>query len=458
MTINLRYALTMLFLLIASQLLLAQNPNCTIIIPSAPFTAVGLATPYQLTAMNPADGPCHETNPNSSAFVQAAILDPASGQIYIYNPLVVDAGTAPAVPPVLPTLPPHAVVALWFGFNGDNLLQQGASPGVLDSSACVNGLPNNIFGQYSHCNAPAFFKAAHQALRAGQLRVPPLGEASDHHKCPTVRDFFVVDQDQSDNLPVTYLVSTDGLLAQNTSANQQTLSGATVLGNPSDNGLLDRFLDPAIGCTPWKATDLADPGHLVPGLALNEIQARKHQQRPVARIPAADPMVLNIDGTINLDKINAYRRGVDQREVNRVEQADTARYCRHMLRIAPHRLLRNKEALLAGPSPTGTANSLFTFMAQRFVASYNILDCNGLVEIQDPVSVTMDANGVAISATIDLPLKPSSQEYLDRYQSQDDTADGPPESEDETPIAALSSTDKVPAAIAEARYKAVLKH
>src|ERR1700692_1439354 len=105
--------------LVASGALFAQNPNCTIIVPDAPLTAAGLATPYQLTATNPADGDCHETNTGSSAFVQAAILDPATGQISIYNPLVIDQNTTPAAgaTPIPPTLPDNAIVALWFGFN-----------------------------------------------------------------------------------------------------------------------------------------------------------------------------------------------------------------------------------------------------------------------------------------------------------------------------------------------------
>jgi len=423
-TRNLVNILLLMVITGVSRLVLAQNANCTIIVPDAPFTAAGLATPYQLTATNPADGPCHETNSNSSAFVQAAILDRVSGQISIYNPLVVDAGSTPAIPPVVPRIPRNAIVALWFGFNGNNLIQQGASPGVLEESACVNGLPDNVFGQFSYCNAPAFFRASRPAIFAGKLGIPPLGIAADNHPCPTVRDFFVVDQDQSDNLPVTYLISTSGLLAQNTTANAQALPGATTLGNPSDNGLLDRFLDPALNCTPWKVADLADPGKFVPGLALNEIQARHYQKHPIARIPAGDPMVLNPDGTINLDKVNAYRRGVDQHEARIVEHADTARYCRHMLRIAPPRLLQNQEALLASPSPVASmADSLYTFMAQRFVASYGLLDCNGLTEISDPVSVTLDSNGVAIGVTINLPLRWSDQQMLDRSRVQDEAAD-----------------------------------
>lgn len=417
---SLIHILSLSVFLLAPGALFAQNPNCTIIIPAAPLTAAGLATPYQLTATDPTQGPCHETNTSSAAFVQAAILDRSSGQISIYNPLVIDAGSTAAVPPTVPTLPKKSIVALWFGFNGNNLAQQGATAGVLEDSACVNGLPNNIFGQFSYCNAPAFFDAAYAAVRRGQLQPPPLGIASDGRPCPTVRDFFVVDQDQSDNLPVTYLVNAAGLLAQNTTANAQALAGATVLGNPSDNGLLDRFLDPAMNCAPWKVADLSAPGQTSSGLALNEIQARMYQERPAALIPAGDPMVLNADGTINLDKINAYRRGVGQHQVRFVEEADTARYCRNMLRIAPGRLLQNEAVLLTSPSPVPTANSLYTFMAQRFAASYNLLDCSGLVEIPDPVSVTVDANGVATGATIALPLSRTAGKKLDRYRRRDD--------------------------------------
>jgi hypothetical protein len=57
------------------------------------------------------------------------------------------------------------------------------------------------------------------------------------------------------------------------------------------------------------------------------------------------------------------------------------------------------------------------------VASYNILGCAALVDIPDPVSFTQDANGVAISATIDLPNYEKCKRKLDRYKTQDDAAD-----------------------------------
>jgi hypothetical protein len=430
---NLLEALCLSVLLLSPGALFAQNANCTIIVPDAPLSAVGLATPYQLTASDPTAGECHETNTASSAFVQAAILDLATGQISIYNPLVIDQNSIPAATPIAPTLPNNAIVALWFGFNGDNLVQQGASRGVLRANNCVNGLPRSVFGQYSYCNAHEFFRAANRAIRRGQLQVPLLGTAVDGQPCPSVRDFFVVDQDQSDNLPVTYLISTAGNLAQNTAANAMALPGAATLGNPSDNGLLDRFLDPDLGCTPWKVADLADPGQVVPGLALNELQSRFHKRYPVALIPAADPMVLDADGSVDLAKVNAYRRGVDQPEAYDSRQADTARYCRHMLRIAPARLLLDQNLLLSKPSPVAdAANSMFTFMAQRFAASYDILGCADLVKIPDPVSFVQDENGVATSATIDLPAYQSCKRKLAPFDSQDRAADDATQQESAT--------------------------
>src|SRR5580700_8110488 len=104
----------------------APNANCTLIVPANPLSAQGLATPYQLTATDPAAGPCNEANSAQTAFVQGAIINPATGTISIYDPLVVDAGTQPAVTPTVPTLPAGGVVALWFGYNGNTLTLAGA--------------------------------------------------------------------------------------------------------------------------------------------------------------------------------------------------------------------------------------------------------------------------------------------------------------------------------------------
>ncbi len=375
------------------------NPDCTLIVPPAPLTAAGLATPYQLVATDPAKGPCHELDANQSAFVQAAILDPATGKIAIYNPLVIDQGTVPAAPPVVPIYPANAVVGIWFGYNGDNLTLR-PTVGALADNSCVNGVPGSVFGQYAYCNAPAFFAAAHVAINAGTLTIPLLGTARDNRPCPSSRDFMVIDQDPSDNVTATYLATAQGLIAQNTQQNRMLLPGAKVFANPSDERLLDVFIDPALGCAPMMAPDLADGGNLVPALALNELQAGAHQLSPVALVPLLDPMVL-VDGNVSLPKLNAYRIGVDQPQVRTTGEANPVSYCAHLWKIAPTKLLLDRLYLTAFRSPfPDVANSLFTFLAQRFVASYEILDCQALLNQPDPITLFTDPNGVVIDATI----------------------------------------------------------
>jgi hypothetical protein len=395
-------SLILMFLAIAPSFVAAQNMDCTLIVPDAPLTARGLATPYRLLATDPANGPCNESNGNQSAFVQAAIFDPATSQISVYNPLVVDNGTMPAVAPVVPTLPANAIVALWFGDNGNNLTLVGTpqtGDNTLRANHCVNGVPGSIFGQFSYCNAVAFFNAANRAIFSGQLTVPPLGTAKDGLPCPSVRSFAVVDQDQSDNLPISYLLTPSGQIAQNTVANAAKFPKATLLGNPSDNGLLDRFLDPALGCTPWKAANLGDPGQTAPALALNELQARSHQRRPVALIPVGDPMTLNT-GVADVTKTDLYRRGVDQPQISSATQADTTSYCMNLFTIQPSRLVLDQALFASAPTPVASiGNNLLNFMAARLVASYANLNCANF-GVQDPVTVTTDGQGVATAAQV----------------------------------------------------------
>jgi hypothetical protein len=406
------------------------NADCSLIVPKNPLTAKGLATPYQLTATDPNQGPCLEENNAQSAFVQAAIFDPKNSSISIYSPLVIDQGTTPAVPPVVPHIPSDAIVALWFGYNADNLTLVGATDSDLANAHCVNGVAGSVFSQYSYCNAVAFFQAADAAIADGSLKVPNLGKGRDGLPCPTVRDFFVVDQDQSDNLPTLYLITKSMQLMQYNQANLNSknpaLMGATVLGNPSDNRLLDVFLDGALSCQPWTAPNLADEGGpWVPALALNELHARIKQGTPVALVPDGDPMAL-LAGNYDIGKTNLYRQGVDQPVADSYFDVDTSRYCRQMLRIAPNRMFNIDQGfLLHGMNPIpSVANSLFTFMAQRFVASYQLLNCETLIGKDDPITVVTDpTTGIATNASLNQMLYSTEVSDLESTTAADDAAD-----------------------------------
>lgn len=382
------------------------NQNCTLIVPDQPLTAQGLATPYQLTATDAAQGPCNEANTAQSAFVQGVIYDPTAGTFSVYNPLIIDQGMQPALTPAVPTLPQGAIVGLWFGFNANSLLLHGARRTTLAQAHCVNGLGDSLFGQFAYCNAVAFFAAVNQGIVAGRVHVPALGTAKDGQPCPTVRDFSMVDQDQSDNVQTQYLALPDGQTAQFSAANQAALQHAFVLDNPSDNALLTRFIDPALGCTEWEAPNLADHGNPVPTLALDELQAAMHQRAPIALIPLNDPMTTVAVGKNNdpsLAKTDLYRLGVDQIPAVNIQQASGTTYCADLLKTGMPRLVLDKPLTVRAQTPdAGVANTLFTFLAQRFQTSYNNLNCTMLLSIPNPVKTKTDANGVVISATFNL--------------------------------------------------------
>ena len=523
----------------------APNANCTMIVPANPLSAQGLATPYQLTATDPAAGPCNEANSAQTAFVQGAIVNPATGTISIYDPLVVDAGTQPAVTPTVPTLPAGAVVALWFGYNGNTLTLAGAdqaqallnpsasatptgatpattppatqsqaqvtpassasgtatatptatstatttptttatstqtpagqntaapttsatqaafvtgstqraglevtgsaplppagsgsdagydatltriagsgsaagqagnqprhhypSPStsasasapasssatatasasatsstgtgtgtptdppaagdvpaasgtpdaILQQASCVAG--EDINGQFSSftqvgaCNAPAFFAAANTAIKAGKLTVPRPGIARDGQRCLTTRSFALIDQDQSDNVTTEYLAEPNGQTAQDTAANKQGLNGSSVLFNGSDNGLLDLFVDPALGCSPWEAPNLADGGAPAPSLPLDELQAARWANspgNPSALVPLNDPMTVDENGNFSTDKTNTYRSLVDMSMLPAGQSP--AAYCSDMEQIQGKRLQQDVNLLLNGAEP-----------------------------------------------------------------------------------------------------------
>ena len=381
------------------------NTNCEIMVPAHPLTAAGLATPYRLTGpdgASPAASGCTMANAaNLGAFVQATILDPATGKLSVYEPLVITEGTRPAVAPVVPTLPKGAVVTIDFGFNGDTLTQVGGTPRALTQGHCVDGIRGSPFGQVSFCHGTHFFWAAHRAERQGKLAVSGAGNSpKTGQACPTTRSFTMVDQDQSDNVTTQYLLTSTGRTAQFNKANVTALPGATVISNGSDNALLDDFLDPALGCKPVTAPDLSQGGAPGTSQALDELSAATSQAAPLALVPENDPMAM-VNGALNATKTNHYRAMVGQPAISaKNDAADSpANYCRNMMNIQT-RFLSNHEALLAAaPSPVpSVGNNLLSFMANRLIMSYVNLSCQKF-GVSNPVKVTLNSKGVATSAT-----------------------------------------------------------
>ena len=374
--------------------------------PANPLTAPGLGAPYQLTGpngMSPQASGCTMANfANLGAFAQATVLDPATGALSTYEPLVITQGTQPAAAPVIPTLPAGAVVTIDFGFNGTNLTLMGATGTALGQGKCVNGLAGSIFGQVSFCNGVAFFAAANQAIAAGLTTIPAVGTATKAAgvTCPTTRSFTMIDQDQSDNVTTQYLLNANGQTAQDNAANAAALAGATTINNGSDNALLNAFLDPTLGCTPFTAPDLTNAGTPGTSQALDELFAARNQAAPIALVPENDPMTL-VNGAFSQQKTNLYRASVDQPVVMRAQTADTpAAYCQNLVNVQSLFLQNNQTLLATGTSPVpAVGNNLFTFLANRLSMSFTNLNCQNF-GLTDPVTVTLDGNGAATAATI----------------------------------------------------------
>ena len=350
---------------------------------------------------------------NLGAFVQATILDAQTGTLYVYNPLVITAGTKPAVKPVVPKLPKHALVTIDFGFNGTFLLQQGATPGALSEGDCIDGMPGSPFGQVSFCNGTNFFNTAFRLERAGRLHVPSAGMARNMvatagslgtgRECPTTRNFDMIDQDPSDNVTTKYLLDpATGQTAQDSTANTTRMKGAQVLVNGSDNALIDDFLDPALGCTPFMAPDLGNKGTMATSQALDELLAARNQPANAALIPENDEMVLDNGGQWDVAKTDLYRSEIGQAPVDSRTDASSSpqMFCQNMVNIQTPFIAANEKVFATWPSPVPTVgDTLYTFLASRLASSFDNLNCANF-GLHQTVTVATNGAGAATMVTI----------------------------------------------------------
>jgi hypothetical protein len=403
----------------------AANVNCDIIVPANPLSAKGLATPYQLTGtdgMSPAQSGCEMSNAAAlGAFVQATILNTRTGQLYVYDPLVITQGTTPAVAPTVPVLPRHYIATIDFGFNGTDLFQVGATGNALAQGDCTNGQQGSIFGQVSFCNGINFFREADWLEAEHKLVVPSEGRSSKivasggslgtGRDCPVTHNFDMVDQDPSDNVTTEYLLNpATGQTAQDTTSNAGNIAGSTLLLNGSDNTLLDLFMDPVLGCTPFQAPDLANNNQPTSSQALDELLAEKNAPRLNGLVPENDEMVLNNAGQFDAAKTNLYREEIGQAPISRQnnQASSPAMFCQNMVNIQTPFLQANQTQLATGQAPvTGVGNNLLTFLANRLSMSFTNLGCQNF-GLTNPVTVTLNDQGVAIAASFNTTRQTAS--------------------------------------------------
>jgi hypothetical protein len=395
--------------------------TCSIIVPADPLSAQGLATPYQLTGpngMTPAQSGCEMSNgAKLGAFVQATILDPATGTLSVYEPLVITQGARPDTPGMKlnpPVIPADAVVTIDFGFNGTDLVQVGATPATLADAHCVSGQAGSAFGQTSFCNGVNFFNAVRQAEQKGLLKVPPLGTSNaivpsggdlgTGRSCPVISNFEVAGLDPGESVTTTYLLNPlTGQTAQDNATNQGYIAGATLLHGNSANAILDQYIDPILGCTPFEAPDLSHANVPAFSEALDEIAAGAHQPKTAALVPENDKVVMDGGGKSDPAKTDLYRGELGQAPVSAAtnKSSSSAMYCQNLVDIQTPFLAANQKLLATGQSPvTATGDNLLTFLATDLSASFTRLGCQQF-HLTNPVTLKRNGAEVAIAATFD---------------------------------------------------------
>ncbi len=382
----------------------AVNPGlrCELIVPLNTLTARGLATPWELTGPggeSPASSGCEQSNPELRAFVQATILDPATGALSVYEPLVVTLGSAAAVAPVVPQLPKGAVVDIIVGFNGHSLQLAGAGTDTLASQKCVDGANGSLFGQVAYCNSVAFFTAADQAIADRKLKIPASGTSTvTGQPCPTARSFDLAGQDLGDGVTTDYLLTASGATAQFNAANRTALPGTTTISDVGAGRVLDDAVLPALGCAAFTAPNLSAGGAPGTSPTLEELSAAQNQQTPIALAPENDPMTM-VNGAFSFVKTTLYRESAGQ--PFDTPQADTpASFCANMLNIQTAFLATNATRFFAMASPVpAVGDNLLTYLASRLSASYGNLRCASY-GLTNTVRLIRNSAGVATGAVL----------------------------------------------------------
>jgi hypothetical protein len=265
----------------------------------------------------------------------------------------------------------------------------------------------------SFCNGANFFNTAFRMERAGRLTIPSAGMSrtlvpsagtlGTGRECPTTRNFDMIDQDPSDNVTSKYLLDpATGQTAQDNAANAARMPGAKVVVNGSDNALIDNFLDPALGCTPLMAPDLANHGAMATSQALDELLAARNQPAAAALVPESDEMVLGLGGSLDAAKTDLYRSEIGQAPVDSQTDASSSppMYCQNLVNIQTPFIAANEKVFAAWPSPVPTVgDTLYTFLANRLAATFNNLNCANF-GLHQTVTVVTNGAGAATQATL----------------------------------------------------------
>jgi hypothetical protein len=205
----------------------------------------------------------------------------------------------------------------------------------------------------------------------------------------------------------TYLLNPlTGQTAQDNTTYQSYVAGSTLLHGNSANVVLDQYVDPILGCTPFEAPDLS--GASVPAFSevLDEIAAGAYPPQTAALVPENDKVAMD-GGESDPAKTSRYRSELGQAPVSAVtdKSSSPAMYCQNLVDIQTPFLAANQKLLVTGQSPvTATADNLLTFLANDLSVSFTSLGCQQF-HLTSPVTLKRNSAGVATAATFDTAVQ-----------------------------------------------------
>jgi hypothetical protein len=238
--------------------------------------------------------------------------------------------------------------------------------------------------------------------------IPSAGGMGTGQECPVTRNFEVAGQDSGDNVTDEYLLNPlTGQTAQDTTSNAGNMAGPTLLQSRGDNALLDRFLDPVLGCTPFQVPDLDNNDVPTSSPVLDEILSGAYQPKVAALVPENDEIVLGSDDQFDAAKTDLYRAELGQAPINGQsnQTSDPAMYCQNIVDIQTPFLAANQQLLATGQSPaTAAGDNLLTFMANELNMSFTSLACQNF-GLTNPVTLTRNAAGTVVTATFNTSVQ-----------------------------------------------------
>ena len=310
------------------------------------------------------------SNPNLQAFVEADIINPRTGSIKVYNPLVITEGTQPP-PAGAARVPRGDVVAIMFGFNGGNLLLTGTEKRCSRTTASTAS--RVLLSQVAYCNSPAFYRAANRDIARGVLKIPPLATGDDGQPCPlpaTSPWWTRPRRQHGRRLPAD---RENGRPPRTGQGDAAALSEGPRRSTTAATTRWSQVMDPALGCARYRLHDKTAPARCrLRQVTPTNCCATAARTTPVALVPLNDPMT-QVNGHNNRARPTRSRYELDQALIGQGgELAED--YCEDMMQIGIQRVQQDSgKSPTSRPSCRTRATTCSRFMAAPASASFENL-------------------------------------------------------------------------------------